>query len=194
GGARWRLRAVAGGGRKKAAPGGAAEVEWPGGGRSGCGGFVGGDLVGTEGDDLLAGKLVELRELLLQRHELVGDEHARGFLDVAEAGGILRDDTHELGRDAVPCELVVAGDALDVVEVVFGGDFGYGDQLDAVLLALGRVHEQVAEVTRALAFLERLAHGVDVLLVLSRIVDVEDIASVAAVEIVAAPEQRRGFA
>src|SRR5699024_3831539 len=124
GGARWRLRAVAGGGRKKAAPGGAAEVEWPGGGRSGCGGFVGGDLVGTEGDDLLAGKLVELRDLLLQRHELVGDEHARGFLDVAEAGGILRDDTHELGRDAVPCELVVAGDALDVVEVVFGGDFG----------------------------------------------------------------------
>ncbi|MCY1525909.1 hypothetical protein D9M68_609100 [compost metagenome] len=87
-------------------------------------------------------------------------------------------------------QLVVAGHVLDVPELVLGGHLGDRQQLDAVLLAVWRVHEKVPEIARPLAVLERLAQLVDVLLLLRGVGHVKDEAGVAAILIVAPPEER----
>lgn len=84
---------------------------------------------------------------------------------------------------------VVAADGLDVEELVFRSHLAYGDQLDAVLLAVGRIEEQVSEIARPLAFLERRAYRINVLLLLSGVAHVQDEAGVTAVVVVAAPGQ-----
>jgi len=87
-------------------------------------------------------------------------------------------------------EDVIAARALNRGEVVLGGHLAYRDQLDAILLAVGRIHEQVAEVARALRFLERFTHRINVGLALCGIGHVEYEARVASVVVVAPTEQR----
>lgn len=65
-----------------------------------------------------ADSVVDLKHGLLQRLELVGDEHPGGLLDVAKAAGVLRDYTHQLGRDAMPGQLIVTGDIFNAPELI----------------------------------------------------------------------------
>lgn len=88
------------------------------------------------------------------------------------------------------CQHVVPAHVLDVEEFIPGGHLADRNQLHAVLLGRWAGEEQVAEVARALAVFRRLADGVDVVLLLGRVADVEDEAGVAAVVEVVAPEQR----
>ena len=121
-----------------------------------------------------AGPLVDRFELRLQRHQFIAGEDARGRLDGAEAADIVGQDAHELGRHAVRGQLVVARDALDVEKLVLGGHVRHGQNLDAVLLAVRRIHEQVAEVARPLAVAHSLAQVVHVLRVRRGVRHVED--------------------
>lgn len=136
-----------------------------------------------------AGPFVDRFELRLQRHQLVTRKDARGRFDGAEAAGIVWQDTHELRRHAVRGQLVVARDALDVEKLVLGGHVRHGQDLDAVLLAVRRVHEQVAEVARSLAVAHGLAQVVHVLRVGGGVRHVENETGMRAVLVVLAAEQ-----
>lgn len=90
-------------------------------------------------------------------------------------------------------EHVIPRDALEGVELVLRRHPADRDQLDAVFLAIGRVDEQIAEAARALGRAQRGAQGVDALLPLLGVGHVEDEASVAALVVVLAAEQRGLF-
>ena len=64
---------------------------------------------------------------------------------------------------AVRAWLVIARDALDVEKVVLRGHLGHQQNLDAVLFAVRRIHEQLVEIALSLAVLGGLAQNVHVL-------------------------------
>ncbi|QOV92605.1 DUF4102 domain-containing protein [Novosphingobium sp. ES2-1] len=97
----------------------------------------------------------------------------------------------ELRPAMLRCQQVLGGHALDVEELVLRSHLGNRQELDPVRLALGGVDEQVAEVPHALCPAQRLSDRVGALVGDAFIGQVEDEASVAAVEVVPPPENRR---
>ena len=87
-------------------------------------------------------------------------------------------------------QLVVARHALDVKKLILAGHVRHRQNLDAVLLAVRRVHEQVPEIARSLAVAHRLAQVVHVLGVGGGVGHVEDEAGMRAVLVILAAEQR----
>lgn len=85
---------------------------------------------------------------------------------------------------------VISAAGLDVHELAFDRHFADANQLDAIGLAVGRVVEEVLEVAHALGLDELIAHCLDVFLMLGRVGHIEDEASVRAVGVVPAAEQR----
>ena len=86
-------------------------------------------------------------------------------------------------------QLIVARDALDVEKLVLGGHVGHRQNLDAVLFAVRRVHEQVAEVARPLAVAHGLVQVIHVLRIRRGIRHVEHETGVRTVLVVLAAEQ-----
>ncbi|MNS85300.1 hypothetical protein D3C72_1191620 [compost metagenome] len=98
-----------------------------------------------------------------------------------------------MGRYPVGGQLVIPGHVLDGQEFILGRHLRDRDQLHPVFLAVRRIEQQVAEVARSLAFLERLAQRRDVSLVVQRVCHVHDETRVAAVLVVLAPKQGGRF-
>lgn len=88
---------------------------------------------------------------------------------------------------------IVPAHVLDVKKLILCRDFRQRDDLNPVFFAVGRVHEQVAEVTRALGTFHGLADVVHVLLILRSVGHVHDKARMAAVDVILPAEQRGGL-
>jgi hypothetical protein len=92
----------------------------------------------------------------------------RRSLHVAGAARVVRQHAHELRRHAMRRQHVVAARPLDVQEVILRRHLADGDELDAVLLAVRGVVEEVAEIALPFGLGQLLAHLVDVALGLGR--------------------------
>lgn len=86
--------------------------------------------------------------------------------------------------------MVVARHALDVEKLVLGGHVRHGPNLDAIFLAVWRVHEQVPEIARSLAVAHGLAQVVHVLRIGGGVGHIEHEAGVRAVLVILAVKQR----
>ena len=146
------------------------------------------EQVRAEPHHLLTGPLVHLAEPPLQRENLIADEHPQRVVGIAKAAGAVRNDPQQARRHAVRCQHVFTAGALDRGEIVLGRNLAHRNQLQAIGLAVGCVHEQVAEVARAFRPAELVTQRVDIARPHCSIGQVHDEARVAAVVIVAAAE------
>lgn len=86
---------------------------------------------------------------------------------------------------------IVAAGVLDIKKVVFGGNLGQRQNLNAVRLTIRGVHEQIAEVPQALGVAHGLAHPVNVACTLRGVGHIRDVNGVRPVLVILTTEQRR---
>ncbi|MNR18846.1 hypothetical protein D3C85_1355970 [compost metagenome] len=89
--------------------------------------------------------------------------------------------------------MIVSADVLDGTEVILRGDLADWDQLNAVLLPIRGVHEQVAKIARAFAALHCIAKVGNEILVLRGVGHIENETGVTAVLVILAAEQCGAF-
>lgn len=142
---------------------------------------------------ILTQNFVDLVKQLADRAYLVAGVHAIDLFNIAKACAVFRDDARQCRVHSPSGDHVVAGDVLDLLQLVFGLKVAHRDDLNGVLFAVGDVDEHRAEVTHTLARADLFAQVVFVFFRQIRVVGVEDVARVCAVAVVAAAEQGRGF-
>jgi len=160
-------------------------------------GYAGLDLCGSgcplqKLDGLHAEPIVYLEERGLQRVDLQLEEHRRRVLRVAERGALRRNDAEQLGRHTMRRHHVGLRRVLDPKELVFCARLGDRHDLDAALFAVRGMDEKVLKVARPLRLAQRFLQRIRIVAV-DLAGRVEDVAGVAAVEVISAPKQRRRF-
>lgn len=135
-------------------------------------------LIRSKPDHLLPKPRIQLLKPFLQRCQLITNKHLRRLHRIAKPAAVLRNDAHHLRWHAVRAKQIVLAGFLDVEEIVFRGDFTQWQNLDTVRLAVGCIHEQIAEVAQAFCVAHRLAHLIDVRAALCRVGHVQDISGV----------------
>lgn len=90
-----------------------------------------------EGNNLIAEPFVDHGHPCLQGLQFHGRPDRSRVPNRAESTRILRDDTQKLRGDAQSRQNVVTGHALDAGELILGDHLADGDQLQAILLAVG---------------------------------------------------------
>lgn len=88
---------------------------------------------------------------------------------------------------------VIAAHVLDVQKLILCRYLRQWDDLNAIFLAVGRAHKQVAEVARPFGAFHGLADVVHVLLVQHRVGHVHDETCVAAVDVILQAEHHGGL-
>lgn len=147
-------------------------------------------ILRNEPHNIHSGPLVECLKQALQRDKFIRIEHFQGLAGIAEAARVVGDEAQQSRRHTMRGQHIVLARVLDCAEIILGRNLADGNQLEAFRLAAWGMEKQIAEVARTLGFAQLFARLLHIPIAHRAVAQVNDETGVAAVLVVAVPEDR----